>query len=146
MLFSWPRSYPPAKHELIGPLYFTNKGVVFVKMTDLLLPSIYTIMVDTTLTSSVMDNTGLKMQTAMRKEALSDVKNAPTADEELRLTLENAEDAFFIPKSAISAIRHTWMFGFVIKVSGRWQPFILENGRKTYKEYRSQIREYLTKR
>jgi hypothetical protein len=83
-----------AIEKLIGPLYLTDKGVVFVELTDISLPSTYMIMVDSMSLGGVTDDTGMSMQNSLKKDALADIRTAPTVEEDLQLALENADDIF----------------------------------------------------
>jgi len=122
----YPWKSPSSKQELIGDLYFTDKGIVFIQLTD-------------TRGFFVSEQKVEKR----REEALTRVKIYSTDMVDLRQILEMAMDVLFIPRATINGIRYSWALGLQVNTSGEWQQFILEKGKKTYQQYRLQIDSYL---
>jgi ankyrin repeat protein len=105
----------PSDRELAGPLFFTDRGVLFIAT-----------------------------HVGPRPKALAEARAASTEGNDLRQTLEEGVDVLFIPRATIKGIRYTWAFGFQVGTSRGWQAFLLEEERKTYQYHQAQIDKYLT--
>jgi hypothetical protein len=117
----YPWRIHSTKQDMLGDLYFTEKGIVFVQLIDL---------ID-------------EFSRARERLALAKARRVSTEVENLLQVLENAFDVLFIPRAIISKIRYTWAYGFQVYTSKGWQQFLFEEGNKTYRNYQSQIEKYL---
>jgi len=137
-----PRTSRGNNRELAGNLYFTDKGVAFIQLVGFWLPD--KVQRNTAMTFGALGGVAVAMDTAsQRKKALTQVKAVSDNYREFKQLVENAKDILFIPKNTISKIRYKQSLEFEINTAGKWPQFLLENSKKTYEQYQSQIESYL---